>query len=48
MKRRMVEKTAVKRAALRSTRASASLELRIVPADFVRSSKVDRYLAERL
>lgn len=48
MKRRMVDKAAVKRAALRSTRESASLEFRIVPADYVRSAKIDRYVAERV
>ncbi|MDJ1371884.1 hypothetical protein C7K25_10980 [Gulosibacter molinativorax] len=47
VKKRLVDKEAVRRAALRSTRASASLERRDVPVTFVRSEKTERYLAER-
>lgn len=47
MKRRMVYQAAVKRAALRSARALASLEFRVVPADYVRPAEIDRYLADR-
>lgn len=44
---RVVAKDAVKRAAVRSTKASAKLENRVVPANFVRSSSVKRFLAAR-
>jgi len=37
----------VKRFAVGSTRASARLERRDVPAGFVRSQRVERFLAER-
>lgn len=46
-KERVVTKEAVKRFASRSTRASAQLERRAVPAGYVRSAKVERFLAER-
>lgn len=46
-RRRDVAKDAVKRAAVRSTKASAKLEERVVPAGFVRSSSVERFLAGR-
>lgn len=46
-KRRVVSKAAVKRAVVRSTKASAKLERRVVPATFVREARVERYLAER-
>jgi hypothetical protein len=45
--RRVVNKEAVKRSAIRSTKASAQLERRTVPADYVRSERVERFLAER-
>jgi hypothetical protein len=44
---RVLAKDAVKRAAVRSTKASAKLENRVVPAGFVRSSSVERFLAAR-
>lgn len=47
MKRRVVSKAAVKRAAVRSTKASAKLERRVVPATFVREARVERFLADR-
>jgi hypothetical protein len=46
-KGRLVTRDAIKRFALRSTRASAQLERRAVPAGFVRSPQVERFLAER-
>ena len=47
MKRRVVNKEAVKRFAVQSTKASAQLERRDVPAGYVRSDRVERFLAER-
>ena len=47
MERRVVDKNAVKRAAERSTRVSAKLEDRVVPQEFVRSSKVEKFVAAR-
>jgi len=47
IKKRMVTKEAVKRFAARSTRASAQLERRTLPDDYVRPAKVERFLAER-
>jgi hypothetical protein len=47
IKRRVVTKEAVKRFAARSTRASAQLERRTLPVGYVRSAKVERFLAER-
>jgi hypothetical protein len=47
MKKRTIDRVAIKRAASRSTRDSASLERRVVPAGYVRSEKTERYLAER-
>jgi hypothetical protein len=47
VKRRVVTKDAVKRFALRSTKASAQLERRAVPVGYVRSAQVERILAER-
>lgn len=47
MERRVVNKEAVKQSAIRSTKASAQLERRTVPAGFVRSERVERFLAER-
>ncbi len=46
-RRRVVTKDTVKRAAARSTKASAQLENRVIPAGFVRSSTVKRFLAAR-
>ncbi len=47
MERRLVDEEAVQRAVVRSTKASAQLERRTVPAGFVRSEGVERFLAER-
>ena len=49
MKRKTVTLTpaAIQAAARRNTKASARLEGREVPADFVRSPAVERYIAER-
>jgi hypothetical protein len=47
IKKRVVTREAVKRFAARSTRASAQLERRTLPDGYVRSSKVERFLAER-
>ncbi len=47
MEPRVVTKEAIKRFAVRSTTASALLERRVVPVGFVRSSKVEEFLAER-
>ena len=47
MGRRVVNKEAVKRSAVRSTKASAELERRTVLAGYVRSERVERFLAER-
>jgi len=47
VKRRVVSKDAVKRFAARSTKASAHIERRAVPAGFVRSAQVKKFLAER-
>jgi hypothetical protein len=46
-RRHVVTKDTVKRAAARSTKASAQLENRVIPAGFVRSSTVKRFLAAR-
>jgi hypothetical protein len=48
VKGRIVTKEVVKRFAVRSTKASAQLERRAVPAGYVRSERVERFLAERL
>lgn len=40
-------KAVVKKVAARSTKASAKLENREVPAGYVRSASVTRFLAER-
>jgi hypothetical protein len=45
--RHAVTKDVVKQIALRSTKASAKLEDRAVPAGYVRSAAVKRFLAER-
>lgn len=47
MERRVVDKKAVQRAVVRSTKASAELERRTVPTGFVRSERVERFLADR-
>jgi hypothetical protein len=47
VKRHLVSKDAVKRFAVRSTRASAQLERRAVPVGYVRSAQVAQLLAER-
>jgi hypothetical protein len=47
MKRKNVTREALRRAALRSAKASAELERRGVPAGYVRSEKVERFLAAR-
>lgn len=46
-RRHIVGKEVVRRFAVRSTEASARLERRSVPAGFVRSARVERFLAER-
>ena len=47
MDRRVIDKSAVKRSAERSTRLSAKLEGRVVPKEFVRSAKVEKFVAAR-
>ncbi len=47
MQRKIVTREALYRAAVRSMTASAALERRVVPAGFVRSTKVERFLATR-
>jgi hypothetical protein len=47
VERRPVSKESVKRFAARSTKASAQLERREVPAGFVRSPKVEQFLKQR-
>lgn len=47
VERRIVDRAAVKRAVSRSTCGSAQLERRVVPNDFVRSQRAERFLAER-
>lgn len=47
MKRKNVTSEALRRAAIRSTRASAALENRAVPSGLPRSEAVDRFLASR-
>ena len=47
MERRNVSKEAVKRAVVRSTKASAQIERRSLPGGYVRSARVERFLAER-
>jgi len=44
---RVVSKEAIKRAAALMTKASARLEHRVVPEGFVRSAKVEKFLADR-
>lgn len=47
MQRITVSKKAMRRAVIRSTKASAKLENRAVPSGFVRSAKVEQFLASR-
>lgn len=47
MKRRTVDKETLRLFAIRSTKESAKLERRVVPAGHVRSERVERFLAER-
>ena len=47
MKRKNVTREALHRAALRSAKASAELERRGVPSGYVRSERVERFLAAR-
>ena len=47
MERRNVSKEALKRAVARSTKASAQIARRSLPAGYVRSARVERFLAER-
>ncbi len=47
MKPRYVSEDALKRFAIKSTRVSALLERRVVPIEFKRSQKVEKFLAER-
>jgi hypothetical protein len=47
MKRKNVTRAALHRTAVRSAKASAELERRGVPAGYVRSEKVNRFLAAR-
>jgi hypothetical protein len=46
VKRREVTEEAIKRAAAKSTTASARLEQRVVPPGYRRPSEVDRYVAQ--
>lgn len=47
MTRKKVSRDALRRTARRSAKASAGLELREVPEGYVRSEKVERFLAAR-
>lgn len=47
MKRRNVTAEAIRRSAMRSTRASAALENRSVPVDSKHSDRVERFLVSR-
>jgi hypothetical protein len=47
MERRAVTRDVIEREAKRSTKASAAIEGRTVPAGFQRSAKVQRFLDER-
>lgn len=46
MERVAFDREAIKRAAIRATRQSASLERRTVPPTFVRSEKAERFVAK--
>ncbi|GEM_PF-1004171 len=47
MERRVVDKSAVKRSAARSTKVSAKLEGREVPPEVVLTSKAQQYVVSR-
>lgn len=47
MKRSEITREAIRRSIERSTRASAAIERREVPAGFVRSAKAEQFLAAR-
>lgn len=47
MKRKEITLEAIRPAVIRSTRASAALENRAVPADALPSKRVDQFLASR-
>jgi len=47
MKRKAIDQAAIKRAALRSTSESASLERRTMPTNYVRSAKIGRFVVAR-
>lgn len=47
MGRRVVNREALKRSVARSAEASARIEGRVVPKGYVRSERVERFLAER-
>lgn len=46
MRKRIIDRAAIKRAAQRSARDSAALEDRVVPPGFERSEQTEKYLAE--
>ncbi|GAA2829037.1 MULTISPECIES: hypothetical protein [Leucobacter] len=46
MKKRIIDRAAIKRATQRSTCDSAALEDRVVPPGFERSDQAEKYLAE--
>ena len=46
-KKVVVSRAAVKKAGMRSTKASAKLENRVVPAGYVRSASVSKFLTAR-
>lgn len=47
MSSQTISKEALRRSVVRSVEASAHLEGRTVPDDFIRSERVERFLAER-
>lgn len=47
MKRKDITREAIRRATLRSAKASSALERREVPPGFVRSERAERFLAVR-
>ena len=47
MTRKAVTREVIERSVSRTTKASMALEGRTVPADFVRSENVERFLEER-
>lgn len=46
-KKVVVSKAAVKKAGVRATKASAKLEGRVVPADYIRSATVQAYIEKQ-